>query len=60
MQTSFVALQAPGFRLGPHPRDYVMIVEGHPFVVPDGAFFVPTAIGGTGSYPSAGFNLTAD
>jgi hypothetical protein len=54
------SFQAPALRFGPHPRDFVRIVEESPFTVPDGSFFVPTALGGTGTYPSTTFTLRAD
>jgi hypothetical protein len=34
-----------GVQYAAHPRDYVQIEEGTPFVVPAGKLFVPTAIG---------------
>lgn len=49
-----VALQG----MPPHPRDWVQIEEGVPFVVPVGKLFVPTAAGrGVGG---GGANLRVD
>lgn len=35
------------FTFGPHPRDFITIREGTPFIVPLGSVFIPTAIGNT-------------
>lgn len=46
------------FTFGPHPRDFVTIREGQPFVIPAGKVFVPTAVGRT--LPGAAVQLVVD
>lgn len=38
-------ISPPRVSYGPHPRDYVQIKEGTPFVVPTGTVFALTALG---------------
>jgi hypothetical protein len=60
LDTTSAAFPTVRLTYGPHPRDYVRIVEGTPFVVPPGKHFVPTALGSNNStlYPT--YELRAD
>ncbi|MBI5364825.1 MAG: hypothetical protein HZA53_16735 [Planctomycetes bacterium] len=51
------------FSFGPHPRDFVTLREGQPYIVPMGFAFVPTAIGSSaifGQNPAHGVTLLVD
>jgi hypothetical protein len=45
-QAAVTSVKPPVVQFGPHPRDYVQIKEGAPYVVPAGKLLTVTALGG--------------
>jgi hypothetical protein len=60
LDTNSTSFPTARLTYGPHPRDYVRIVEGTPLVVPPGRYFVPTALGSNTSPLSSTYELFAD